>query len=80
MLTGKKVFSGDDAMAVIEKHVSEPIPQLSGELEVYQALLAMLLAKDPDKRCQNAAELLQAIGRDFGGRAEISPELALAAA
>jgi len=81
MLTGKKLFSGDDAMAVIEKHIREPIPSLGGEAEAYQDVLAQLLAKLPNRRYQSAAELLEALGRGFGAQAERgAPALALAAA
>lgn len=80
MLTGRKAYLGDDAMAVIEKHLNEPVPLLSGDLAAYQKLLAQLLAKDPARRYQSAAELLRAIDRDVDEPAEHrAPESALAA-
>lgn len=63
MLTGRKPFSGGDAMAVLDKHLNQATPQLAGDLAPYQELLARMLAKDPEERFQSAAELLSAIGR-----------------
>jgi CheY-like chemotaxis protein len=81
MLTGRKPFTGDDALAVIEKHVSEPVPALPAELAQYQEMLARLLAKDPDRRFQCAADLVQAIrGIAAGRNAQRAPEAVLAAA
>ena len=61
MLTGKKPFLGDSPVAVVFKHLDEPIPQLPEELAMYQPLLEKMTAKDPDDRFASAVELLTAV-------------------
>ncbi len=57
MLTGSKPFKGDSAMGIIFKHAKAPIPLLPPQYSEHQALLNLLLAKDPDDRLQSAAEI-----------------------
>jgi hypothetical protein len=57
MLTGLKPFQADTAMGVIYKHGNAPVPLLPGHLAANQALLNRMLAKNPDKRLQSAAEI-----------------------
>lgn len=57
MLTGNKPFTGDTAMGIIFKHAKAPIPLLPPRHAKHQALLNMLLAKDPADRLQTAAEI-----------------------
>ena len=59
MLTGKKPYSADSAMGIIYKHAKDPIPLLPTRLAKHQALLNMMLAKDPDNRLQSAEEVLE---------------------
>lgn len=58
MLTGKKPFEGDTAMAVIIQHRHAPIPQLPVELAAYQPAIDRMLAKDPAERFGSAKEVL----------------------
>lgn len=58
MLSGKKPFTGDTAMAIIYKHARQPVPPLPESLQVYRPVLDRLLAKKPADRFQNA----QAVG------------------
>ena len=57
MLTGEKPFRADTAMGIIYLHANAPIPLLPPRFAHHQALLNMMLAKDPDDRLQSAAEI-----------------------
>ena len=57
MLTGLKPYQADTAMGIIYKHARAPIPLLPARLAEYQALLNMMLAKDPEDRLQSVAEV-----------------------
>ena len=59
MLTGDKPFKADTAMGIIFKHAKAPVPLLPPRLSKYQALINMLLAKDPDNRLQSAGEITE---------------------
>jgi serine/threonine protein kinase len=59
MLTGEKPFTASSAMGIIYKHAKAPVPLLPQHLSKYQALMNMLLAKDPDNRLQSAEEILE---------------------
>jgi serine/threonine-protein kinase PpkA len=63
MLTRKKPFLAPTPMGVIYLHGNEPIPELPGELTMYQPMLHKLLAKDPAQRFASARELLDEIAR-----------------
>ena len=57
MLTGVKPFRGESAMGIIYRHANDPVPLLPAALSRYQALLNMMLAKRPEDRLENAAEV-----------------------
>ena len=59
MLTGEKPFKADTAMGIIFQHAKAPVPLLPPRLSKYQALINMLLAKDPDNRLQSAEEIVE---------------------
>ena len=61
MLTGRPPYDAEESMAVIFKHVTEPVPVLPPEVLRYQPLLESLMAKDADKRIASAGDLIQAI-------------------
>ncbi|MGQ0586002.1 MAG: protein kinase domain-containing protein [Gammaproteobacteria bacterium] len=61
MLTGRPPYDAEESMAVIFKHVTEPIPVMPTAFTTYQPLLEKLMAKSPADRFGSAAELLQAI-------------------
>ncbi|HEX3465607.1 MAG TPA: Stk1 family PASTA domain-containing Ser/Thr kinase [Candidatus Elarobacter sp.] len=65
MLTGSLPFSGDNAVAVALKHVSEeppPIdPATSGVSPAIASIVARLLRKDPRERYASATELASAL-------------------
>jgi serine/threonine protein kinase len=57
MLTGSKPYLADNAMGIIYKHSNSPIPMLPRNLARHQALVNLLLAKNPDNRLQTTAEV-----------------------
>lgn len=57
MLTGKKPFQANTAMGIIFKHAQAPIPLLPPRFAQYQALINMMLAKQPQDRLQTAEEI-----------------------
>ena len=58
MLTGRPPYEAEEAMAVIFKHVTEPVPILPPDFVRYQPLLEKLMAKDAAKRIASAADLI----------------------
>ncbi len=58
MLTGRKPYDGQTAMAVIMQHRDAPRPQLPAALAGFQSGLDRMLAKKPAERFQSVGELL----------------------
>ncbi|MHC4957844.1 MAG: protein kinase domain-containing protein [Planctomycetota bacterium] len=65
MITGKTVFTGKTAKEIVLKHIKEPAPAASSmEKSVpdeLDATLARMLAKEPDQRFQDSAELIRSL-------------------
>jgi len=61
MLTGRKPFTGTNAMEVIYKHKRAELPIIAPQLSAYESMLRRLLAKSPADRFQSARELLESI-------------------
>ena len=64
LLTGKTVFEGPSAMALILKHIQEPVVKPSERCELpipeeLEHLVMWCLEKQPEKRPQNAGELME---------------------
>ncbi|MEM7253502.1 MAG: protein kinase [Pseudomonadota bacterium] len=57
MLTGSPPYVGEKVLEVLEQHVQSPVPTLPRGLTALQPLLDKFLAKDPDHRVQNAAQV-----------------------
>ena len=74
VLTGKLPFTARTPMEYIQKHVTDPIIQLSERVpdrkfaKGLDEVLAKALQKQPDKRFQSAGEFAEAL-RPFGGAA-----------
>jgi len=61
-LTGKRPFSGDLALDVLQAHVSAPLPDLPEDFpDSLQALLEQALAKEPGERFSSATEMAEAV-------------------
>lgn len=63
MLAGEPPFIADNPVSVSIKHVNEPPPALPDAPEEVNALVMMLLAKDPEDRHADAAELMEDLQR-----------------
>jgi serine/threonine protein kinase len=61
MLTGRPPYTGDDAMSIGIKHITDPIPLLPMDKRHYQPLLRKLMAKDPEQRFQRGQEVIAAL-------------------
>lgn len=74
MLVRRPPFEGDTPLAVLLKHVNDPLP-LPREIdpsipEPFERIILKALAKDPDHRYQSAAEMAHALRR-AAERAEV---------
>src|SRR5512147_1989647 len=65
MLTGKPPFDADTPLAILMKHVNEPLPLPSlteaQVPETFERVVLKALAKPPDDRYQSAAAMMQAL-------------------
>jgi hypothetical protein len=65
MLTGKPPFDADTPLAILMKHVNEPLPMppATGAIipAAFERILLKVLSKNPDDRYQTAAEMAGAI-------------------
>ena len=61
MLTKQQPYTGEDAISVALKQVTEAVPQLPPQFSLLQGLLQGLMAKEPDQRFQNGLTLVKAI-------------------
>jgi serine/threonine protein kinase len=60
MLTGEKLFVGENAMAVIFQHARQPVPRLPHVVKRFQPMVDKMLAKKPADRFQSVNELIEA--------------------
>jgi serine/threonine-protein kinase PpkA len=58
MLTGRKPYNAESTQAMLELHISGPIPVLGGPNQVLQPVLDRLMAKDREKRYPSAQALI----------------------
>ncbi len=56
MLAGEKPYNGDTQMAIVLKHLQDPIPLLPEELDHFQPLIDQMMAKDKNKRISSLPE------------------------
>ncbi|HEY1549955.1 MAG TPA: serine/threonine-protein kinase [Kofleriaceae bacterium] len=64
LLTGTKPFRADDPIAVVRKHLHDPVPKLSEghpELDALEPIVTRALAKRPADRYASAEEMAAAI-------------------
>ena len=73
MLTGEVPYEADSTVAIMYKHVNDPIPELPKKLRILQPLLDKLLAKKANDRYQSAADIITDIERI---ELHITPDLA----
>jgi serine/threonine protein kinase len=63
MLTGQAPYSADTPLGLALKHVTEPVPRLTGDLAVYQPLLDHMMAKTRDQRYSSCDQIIAEIDR-----------------
>ena len=63
MLAKKAPFQGNSADEILQQHVSAPVPPLPRTHDDFQALIDILLAKDPDARPPSAEATLKLINQ-----------------
>lgn len=61
LLVGRVPYHADDSLAVGIMHITQPVPALPENFAPLQSLLDRMLAKQPNDRFQNGAELADAI-------------------
>ncbi|HDP94715.1 MAG TPA: serine/threonine protein kinase [Candidatus Aminicenantes bacterium] len=61
MLTGDVPYKATDYIAVVMKHLNDPVPSLPPDLARFQPLLERMMAKDNEQRFQDGRRLLQAL-------------------
>ena len=59
MLTGDVPYKATDYIAVVMKHLNEPVPPLPAKSARYQPLLERMMAKEKEHRFQSGSELIQ---------------------
>ncbi|MCC7448617.1 MAG: protein kinase [Anaerolineae bacterium] len=77
MLTGKVPFSAETPMAVILKHINDPVPSattVNPDLPfAVDRVIEKAMAKRPEERYQNASELTRALSAAVGPAEETRP-------
>jgi serine/threonine protein kinase len=77
MVTGRPPFVGDDSVAIIGQHINtSPVSPTWHRADLppaLETLILQLLEKDPDKRPESAAVVLQALEAIEAGKAEKEP-------
>ena len=71
MLTGKAPYTADTPIALVFKHVSDPVPKLTGNIAVYQPLLDRMMAKKREQRYSNCDQIIADINRIETGKPTI---------
>ena len=67
MLTSRRMYNAENAVALVYKHLNDPIPILPAHLSRFQAFLDRSVAKSPEDRFASASSLLAAI-QNFVGK------------
>jgi tetratricopeptide (TPR) repeat protein len=82
MVTGRPPFVGDDSVAIIGQHINTPPVSPTWHRAdlppALETLILQLLEKDPDKRPESAAVVLQALETIEAGKIEEPPKEAAA--
>ena len=60
-LTGIKPFDGPDTFVIGLRHINDPIPQLPDAYKKFQPVIDKLLAKKPEERFSDGAELIETL-------------------
>lgn len=77
-LTGRVPFDGDDMMAILMAHITQPPPTptlSSPEARSVYAVIARMIAKEPEQRYRNAEEAVAALQAPFDTTVAVTPEV-----
>ncbi len=66
MLAGRRLYTADNAVSLVYKHIHDDIPKLPAKFTQYQVLLERLVAKRPADRFENASGLITHLSEQFG--------------
>jgi len=58
ILTGELPYDADSTIAIVFKHITEPVPTLEGDLAKYQPILTQMMAKEKENRYASCDELI----------------------
>ncbi|MCP4044134.1 MAG: serine/threonine protein kinase [Gammaproteobacteria bacterium] len=61
MLAGRRPYEGDSAINIVLQHLRSPLPILPEKFQAYQPFLNLMLAKNREKRFQDALEVIEYI-------------------
>jgi tetratricopeptide (TPR) repeat protein len=79
MVTGRPPFVGDDSVAIIGQHINTPPVSPTWHRAdlppALETLILQLLEKDPEKRPESAAVVLQALEAIEAGKAKTEPSM-----
>jgi serine/threonine protein kinase len=81
LLTGHLPYQADDALALALKHAQDPVPRLPPGRQHWQAFVERAMAKAPDDRFADAAQMREALERIaadrrvVAGGATVNPRL-----
>ena len=63
MITGELPYFGESTISIAIKHISAPIPKLENHLQPLQPFFDKALAKAPNERFSNGAEMLEVFSK-----------------
>ncbi len=69
ILTGEVPYDAESTIAVVFKHITEPVPALEGDLQVYQPIIDRMMAKTREERYTDCDQLIADIDNVTGGGA-----------
>jgi len=75
MLTGCQPYQASNPIAIVLKHLYEPIPKLPNQHAHLQPVLNKLLAKKISDRYKNTSEFLQALNSILDGDTRVYPKI-----
>lgn len=67
MLVGKVPYDADSTIAVVFKHITEPVPEFEGDIKQYQPILNNMMAKDKADRYQSCQEIIADLDKVIQG-------------
>jgi serine/threonine protein kinase len=79
MLTGERPFDGDSVEVLITKRLTDPVPELPKQYDMFQPIAERLLTKDREQRFADAKELIEALTKLEMSLGFVEPEAVVVA-